>query len=71
LSSQIEALTQEKKEKENVMINIELINLKNAFMFNFEEIRRMITKAKIKKLVEKKRTSKEFAIVVSIVEECK
>ncbi len=35
------------------MIDMELINLKNVSMFNFEEIRRRITKAKIKKLVEK------------------
>jgi hypothetical protein len=48
LSSQLEALTQEKKEKENVVINLELINLKNVSMLNFEEIRRIITKAKIK-----------------------
>jgi hypothetical protein len=31
------------------MIYLELINLKNVSMFNFEEIRRRITKAKIKK----------------------
>ncbi len=52
LSSHVEALTQE-KEKENVLIDMVLINLKNVSMFNYEEIRRRTSKAKIKKLVEK------------------
>jgi pyruvate/2-oxoglutarate/acetoin dehydrogenase E1 component len=54
LSSQVEALTQKKKEKENVMIDMELINLKNVSMLNFEEIRRRITKAKILKIGREK-----------------
>jgi hypothetical protein len=49
----VEALIQE-KENENVLIDMELINLKNVFMFNYEEIRR-ISDAKIEKLVEKTR----------------
>jgi hypothetical protein len=32
------------------MIDLELINLKNVSMLNFEEIKRIITKAKIKKV---------------------
>ncbi len=51
MSNQIEAFTQEKKE--NVPTNLELINLKNVYMFNCKEIKRRLTKAKIEKLVEK------------------
>ncbi len=40
LSNRVEAPTQEKKEKDNVLIDMELINLKNASMFNFEEIKK-------------------------------
>jgi hypothetical protein len=32
LDSQVKALTKEKKEKENVQKNLELINLKNVFL---------------------------------------
>jgi len=52
LNSQVEALTQENKEKENELIDMELINLKNVSMFNFEEIRRTI-QVEIEKLMEK------------------
>ncbi len=40
LSSQVEALTKKKKEKDNVLIDIKLIHLKSASLFNFEELRR-------------------------------
>jgi hypothetical protein len=30
----VEALTEEKKEKENVLIDLELMNLKNVSLFN-------------------------------------
>jgi hypothetical protein len=53
LSSQVEAITQEKKE--NILTNLELINLKNASMFNYEEIRRTTIKVEIKELMEKKK----------------
>ncbi len=36
----MKALTKEKKEKENVLINLELINLKNVFLLQFEEFKR-------------------------------
>lgn len=41
LSNQVESPTQEKKEKEkeNVLIDMELINLKNVSILNFEEIK--------------------------------
>jgi len=35
--------TKEKKEKENVLINLELINLKNVFLLQSKEFRRRIT----------------------------
>jgi hypothetical protein len=39
----VRALTKEKKEKENVLTNLELINLKNVSLLEFEELRRKIT----------------------------
>jgi len=38
----VKSLTKEKKEKENVLIDLELINLKNVFLLKFEEFRRKI-----------------------------
>jgi hypothetical protein len=48
----MEALIKEKKEKENVLTNLELVNLKSDSLLNFEEFRRKVGKAKKKKLVE-------------------
>jgi hypothetical protein len=42
----MKALTKEKKEKENVLIDLELVNLKNVFMLQSEEFRRKIIKVK-------------------------
>jgi hypothetical protein len=39
----VKTLTKKKKEKENVLTNLELINLNNVFMLQFEEIKRKIT----------------------------
>jgi hypothetical protein len=55
LNSQIKALIKEKKERENVLTDLEFINLKSASLFNSEKFKRT-SKAKIKKLVE---TNKE------------
>jgi len=44
----VKALTKEKKEKENVLTNLELINLINVFILLFEELKRKTTKAKKK-----------------------
>ncbi len=52
LGNEVEALTKKKKKKENVLIDLELINLKNVSLLNFKELRRRIAKAKIQKLVE-------------------
>ncbi len=35
------------KEKENVLTDLELLNLKSVFLFNFEEIKRTTPKPKI------------------------
>jgi hypothetical protein len=48
----VEALTKEKKEKANVLIDLKLINMKNVSLFEFEELRRSTTKVEIEKLVE-------------------
>jgi hypothetical protein len=41
----VKALTKEKKEKENVLTDLELINLKNVSLLEFEEFKRKKTKA--------------------------
>ncbi len=51
----MKALIKEKKEKENVMIDLELINLKNVFLLQFKELRRKTTKAKREQLMEDKK----------------
>jgi hypothetical protein len=51
----MKALIKEKKEKENVLIDLELINLKNVFLLQFEELRRKTTKVERKKLMEDKK----------------
>jgi hypothetical protein len=48
----VEALIKEKEEKENVLINLELMNLKNVHLFNSKKLKRRITKVEKKKLVE-------------------
>ncbi len=35
LGSQVETLTKENKEKDNVLIDLELMNMKNASLLNF------------------------------------
>ncbi len=52
LGSQVKALTKEKKEKENVSTYLELVNLNNASLLNFEKLKRNTTKAEKEKLVE-------------------
>jgi hypothetical protein len=50
---QQKALIKNRKEKENVLTYLDLINLNSAFLFNFEKIIRTTIKPKIEKLVEK------------------
>jgi hypothetical protein len=52
----VKALTKEKKEKEKVLIDLELINMKNVSMLQFEELKRKTTKVEIKHLM----VDKEF-----------
>ncbi len=42
----MEALTKEKKEKDNLLIDLELVNMKNASLLNFEKFKRKTTHAK-------------------------
>ncbi len=39
----MKALAKEKKEKENVLTYLELINLKNVFLLQYEEFRKKTT----------------------------
>ncbi len=56
----MEALLEEKKEKENVLTNLELVNLKNASLLNFEKLKRKMIEAEKEKLVEKKEYQKNM-----------
>ncbi len=51
----MKALTKEKKEHENVLTNLELVNLKNVFMLEFEELRREITKVEREQFMKDKK----------------
>jgi hypothetical protein len=46
MDSQVKALTKEKKEKENVLTDLELINLKNVSLLQFEEFKRKTIEVK-------------------------
>jgi hypothetical protein len=50
----VKTLTEEKKEKENVLKNLELINLKNVFLLQFEKIKRKTKEVEREKLMEDK-----------------
>ncbi len=52
MDNQVKALTKEKKEKENVLKYLELINLQNVFMLGTKELRRKTTKVKKEQLME-------------------
>ncbi len=56
----MKALTKEKKEKENVFANLELMNLKNVILLNFEELKRKTIEAEKKKLMEEKEYQKNL-----------
>ncbi len=51
----MKALIQEKKEKQNVLTNLELINLKNVSLLQFEKFRKKIPKVERKQLMEDKK----------------
>jgi hypothetical protein len=72
LSSQVKSLTKEKKKKENVLTNLMLRNLKSAFLFNYEKIRRTTIEAKIRKSWKRERKSiKRIYSNCNIVGKCK
>jgi hypothetical protein len=48
LGSQLEALTKEKKEMENVLIDLELMNLNSVSLLNYEELKRNTTEVEKK-----------------------
>jgi hypothetical protein len=50
----MKALIKEKKEKENVLTNLELTNLKNVSLLQFEEIIRKTKEVEKEKLMEDK-----------------
>jgi hypothetical protein len=50
----VKTLTKENKEKENVLTYLELVNLKNVSLLQFEELRKKTTKIERKKLMEEK-----------------
>ncbi len=52
MGSQVEALIEEKKEKENVLIDLELMNLKSVSLLNSKEFRRIVKIEKKKSWVE-------------------
>jgi hypothetical protein len=51
----VKTFTKEKKEKENVLTNLELVNMMNASMLQFEKLRRNIIEVEIEKLMEEKK----------------
>ncbi len=62
----MKALTKEKKEKENVLIDWKLISLKNVFLLWFKKIRRKTIKVEREKLMEDKEL-KESTSPISVV----
>jgi len=57
----VKTLTKKKKEKANVLIDLELINLKNVSLLYFEELRKKTVEVEKEKLVEYK---KEYQITL-------
>jgi hypothetical protein len=54
LGSRVKALIEEKKEKENVMKNLKLVNMKNAFWLQSKKLERKTTEVEREKLMEEK-----------------
>ncbi len=55
MDSQVKAITKKKKENENVLTDLELVNMKNVFLLQFEEFKRKTTKVEKEKLMEDKK----------------
>ncbi len=58
------------KEKENVLTYLELVNMKNAYLLQSEELKRKIVEAKREKLMEEKEYKKKSTTIASIVGDC-
>ncbi len=54
LDSQVKALIKEKKEKDNVLTNLELIHLQDVSLLQFKELRGKTTEGEKEKLMEDK-----------------
>jgi len=50
----VKALTKEKKEKEDILTNLELVNLKNASLPQSEKLKRKTIEIEREKLMEEK-----------------
>jgi hypothetical protein len=50
----VKALTKEKKEKEDILTNLELVNLKNASLLQSEKLKRKTIEIEREKLMEEK-----------------
>jgi hypothetical protein len=61
----MKTLIKKNKEKENVLTYLELVNMKNVFLLQFEELRRNTTEIERKKLMEEKN------IITGICNTCK
>jgi hypothetical protein len=59
----VKALTKEKKENENVLTYLELVNLNNAFLLQYEEFKRKTTKVEKEKLMEETKNIKEICSI--------
>jgi hypothetical protein len=55
LDNHVKALTKENKEKENVLTNFELINLKKIFLLQSKELKRKIVEVEREQLMEDKK----------------
>ncbi len=51
----MKALTKEKKEKKNLLTNLELVNMNNASMLQYEELRKKTIEVEKEKLMEEKK----------------
>jgi hypothetical protein len=63
----VKALTKEKKEKENVLTYLELMNMKNAFLIHSKESRDNRGR---KREVDGGKVLKEFTMLANIVGDC-
>jgi hypothetical protein len=54
LGNQVKTLINEKKENENILTYLELVNLKNVYLLQSKELRKKTRKADKEKLLEEK-----------------